>query len=479
MRGRRADTWGQRRLAPLVWLLWACASGAVLGGSALILASSTQVPDSRRFPGLLRPVADPISVVLPANVPLEAVLVSEGAEVRVGQTLATLDKAALTEQLAEIATKIQERTALYQCLMDGTGLDPEGQPDVTVLEGSDADSAPALRLRSALADCALERRSLAETRAGLADARRLLAARRDLLNQRIALALDPADPPAPPPVIETPPSIFLKVKPEAPPDTGPPLDPTDNAQTVVALALARSVLEEQLLELRRAAEVQAHTAETAMLTRTRDLVRDVEHLSAEHARLSRHARVPRMTAAQAGTVTAVRSVKPGTVFPETAELIAIVPAPGAGVQVLVALPAAHAVLMDSGDPVLVHLPSQLNPGPPLLARVGHSIALPPDLGGPGLVGREVELDTPTALDLAQSGLALRGRSTSATVELRLPGLSLAEALRRGGWRLAKDTAVMRWSARITQAWTPPAAPDPTPALRLAAPPGADWRTAPL
>lgn len=527
MRPRPARARRSRPLAPLAWVLWSVAAVTVLAVSATLWTLRQPAPDLRSYPGRLRPLTDPAGVVLPAGVPLQTVLVAEGDRVRAGQTLATLDGPTIALRLAEVEVDILERQILRDCLIDGSGLDLDGEPDPRVLPAvAEADDIQArdmaIRLRGALADCAADRRALAERRRGLDEAHRLLTTRRDLLTKRMALALaaaatsppetavevGPTPAPMPVPLLPLPQPRRLdasRVPLRAAPDRiplrlGPPetpveaptasvpsrllvvpeaefgglpemagADPTDQAQTVIALALARSVVDERRLEVRRQAETEALEARRALLAHSRTLGTEVRELQALRSLLIRYAEAPRLTAPQTGTVVRIRGARPGVVFPKTAELMSLAPEGDLQLEAMILMPPAAAARVLPGDPVAIRLPSQLAPGGPLEGQIGGPTPLPPPLGGLDRVALAVEVADPTALADAGRGLALIGRGTSAEIEVHLAEASLATLLGRSAGGLIQQTWLGRTLAR----------PDAAMALSTPPPPEAWGRVTPV
>jgi multidrug efflux pump subunit AcrA (membrane-fusion protein) len=97
-----------------VWTLL-CVGTAIV--SVCFIATGVSIKDTRQYRGTFTPVAKSEEVVLPAEVPLGEVLVSEGDAVTLGQRLLVFDLERLEEQIHEIETKLALNRKLQSCLL--------------------------------------------------------------------------------------------------------------------------------------------------------------------------------------------------------------------------------------------------------------------------------------------------------------------------------------------------------------------------
>ena len=107
---------GKVRLSIFVW------SGAFLAICFGLNVLATrhiegfQFPRSDEYLGSMKSSAKPVAVEIPAGAAVEELLVRSGDKIRRGQTLASLDKHAITQALAEVEKAKADNEALLACL---------------------------------------------------------------------------------------------------------------------------------------------------------------------------------------------------------------------------------------------------------------------------------------------------------------------------------------------------------------------------
>ncbi|GAA6179595.1 hypothetical protein NBRC116594_10330 [Shimia sp. NS0008-38b] len=109
-----------RILYPLqmMWVLWATLACTVLAMSAWILASHILVSPTRSYTGKFESTAQSMPVVLPADVSVRTMMVTEGADIQKGQKLARYDQVALRDLITLKTQKLARNRMQRACLLD-------------------------------------------------------------------------------------------------------------------------------------------------------------------------------------------------------------------------------------------------------------------------------------------------------------------------------------------------------------------------
>ncbi len=133
---------------PALWLGWALSAAGLLALSTALMSEAISIQENRRFTGVFEPSTRQQALVLPADTPLSAVLVSEGEDVIQGQRIALFDQVMLSSQASHLQSGILVNELERGCLMR--------RPNQPAL--SDDAVAPRLEIAAALDRCRLHHR---------------------------------------------------------------------------------------------------------------------------------------------------------------------------------------------------------------------------------------------------------------------------------------------------------------------------------
>lgn len=395
------------RLAPgqLGWLVLGtlipvgCVLAAVLGLVQL------NVPQGTAFEGRLRPLDDPASLALPAMLTVSEVLTQEGQRVDKGRALFRVDVDLGAAVLAELELEAHRVRLYRECLLSWP-FDPfAGRRDPT--GGLELSSEPASFgladvLDETAAACDLRRSAVAAALFHAGASEENLRKRLSLLDNKINLLRQ---------------------------DT--PRQAIDGAAyEAVSLALAHNLLRAELIEAQSDLRGARLAERDKLLGEARDAADRLGHLRRTITGLKRQLSDPVVRAPFDGVVRRVR------IAPHEGGLQSDIPAVelqplGSGYIVDVALPARHAAQIDDGRAAHIDLPVA---GRQITRLVAHANgAIPSEaVDAPGDVIASFVLDRASseALSSGQTGLALHGTATAATVRLKLAAEPVGARLTR-------------------------------------------------
>ncbi|KAJ56440.1 hypothetical protein ACMU_05720 [Actibacterium mucosum KCTC 23349] len=379
-------------VAAAFWLAFAI---AVVGLSVAGLASGLpgiSVAEPRRFPGQIRPAEDPVSINLPAGIPLQAVLVSPGDEVAAGETLVTFDRVVIQARLAALTLDLTELTARRACLM---------RADVPEREKLGEEEAARLTLAKEecaliLAEKAAEREQLDAAIDHLQERFTLLQRKLDLLTSQVFDSADTARRQA-------------------------------RAKIALDLALQRNEIAGKLTTLENRKTDLDLSTRRAALRRAQELTAEISRLQEKLATLSYFKDAPRIAAPQAGRVTRVRSLAPGTELQEDAPLLQLRGTTSVGHLAYFTIDPHVAEQLETGTSVRLKM----------LGLRGRDALLSGTVAAIEATDREdelralVQLDAASAtrLDNPQEGLALVGQNTASSIEVALSPMPVVDVLR--------------------------------------------------
>lgn len=387
---------GLRRLA---WLGAACLAG-LLGYKAFVLLSDRlQIATSRQFFGQLEPDQSPITVELPAGVPLAAILVQRGDRVLQGQTLAVFDRVALQAQIADQTRIIFVSQIWRACLLNAA------LPEPGFIEYPALDLETRSQLRAALLQCRTDLEDEAALRARLSRDLGLQAQELDLLNKQLALLFNA---------------------------TTRPLAAAARAASAIRLESdIRRVRSAQAALVDQAAQVKS-ARDRARIERLIRLATALAEARARRDALVRYDHAPRLAAPVAGRVVRTRAASLGVGYPAPVEIVELRDDQAAAYHVRLTLPRDMADALPVGKQVKLTLLGFLQMAAPLTGQVS-AMHVNPD--GKTLEAEVSLSDDSTAyLSDPENRIALRGHGTASrilaeTVPESLRQILWAEALR--------------------------------------------------
>ncbi|WP_164871027.1 biotin/lipoyl-binding protein [Mesobaculum littorinae] len=440
-RGFRHCPRARRGAGGALWFAAALSGLVLLAGGTHVALRDVAVPARQSYPGRLVAAAAPLTLDLPAGVPLGAITVARGDRVAAGQTLAVLDRPELARQLAVLRRERLFDMALRACLLAGggvgrgagrgaegqsledlPGLGPEAPPDPETLAGLD-------RVRE---DCALE----SET--ALHEADRVAAAEAALRDE---LAL-----------LETGRRLLMQDPPEG------LAERRALAARAVALAGERTRLEKRRADLELAARAADHARRRARLDRIAALSDRIAAATEAETRLVRHHDAPRLSLPEGGEVVRVRQVPAGTTLDDPGPILEL--RPGG--------PAAYLVRAE----VPIELAHRLRPGAMIRITLdGAGARYGTGHGGPGI---EEEFTAPLRLsgrltgtlrpaDAAHAVLTitpdpdssarLRDQPLAAGLDTLSSAVSVSVALEDTTLHKAAGRSLMALSGRVRNGWS--------------------------
>lgn len=388
-------TGARTRLAPgqLAWLVL----GTLIPIGCVLVAAlglfRVQVPQGAIYEGRLRPLDDPASLVLPALLTVSEVLTQEGQRVDKGRALFRLDAELGASILAELELEAQRIRLFRECLLSwpfdpfaGRRADPAEQGSLPTTERRHTDI-----LVETAAACDLRRSAVAATLFYASATEENLRKRLSLLDKKThLLRLDQ-----------------------------PRQSTHGAAYEALSLALAHNLLSAELIEAQSALREARLAEKEALLREAREALDQVNNLRDTITHLKRRLSDPVVRAPFDGVVRRVR------VAPHEGGLQSDIPAVelqplDTGYIVDAVMPAPHAAMIEDGRSVYVDLPIA---GRQLTRLQAHaSGAVPSDvMEPPDQVTASFVLDRASsdALASGQTGLALHGTATAATVRLKL------------------------------------------------------------
>ncbi|MBT0957974.1 hypothetical protein IV417_11275 [Alphaproteobacteria bacterium KMM 3653] len=382
--------WPQRRvnLAGLLWLIIAVSALALGLSTAALFLGQMQSIAAQSFPGTLRPTSPATHVDLPAGLPLQTLQVSEGERVTAGQTIATLDEAAITASREGVERRLLSTRALRACLL---GEGPAGTSDH--LSGH-IEAEAETQLNLALKECDLLNRTDAAELVQFDDSILLLDRRRDLL-------IDYAH----------------RTRANLPAGVAP--NTLQGMRVALGIALSQTELTTERLSIEQARDTARRAIENRRITRSKSLTVEIETLLTRRALLERYSAAPRLTAPQTGRIAQVRVPPAGKSFDQSVTLLQVVPGLQSNFAVEANLPTDLARDMPLGTSIELDL---LGFGPSETPLTGSMTGFAPGPPGSGTTLAKITLseETQSWLVNPRNGLALGASATASDVRLRLP-----------------------------------------------------------
>ncbi len=378
----------------VLWLVWGLGlTCLLLAGSAVGLGKIT-LPSHRQFSGELRPDRDPVALQLPAGAYLSRILVERGEMIRAGQTLATLDVAAMEARLAELERSIAADRLLRACLLG---------EETRIAPRPARDSELQALLRSAQVDCEARQEARAASEARIAAGRLILTERRDLLEDYLTVsALGAAD---------------------APPDP-------KAVRRLLALAISRNLTDQSIAELNGRADSDRIAARRNTLEEVRGLSGRIAAALRQRAVLTRLLEAPRLLAPESGRINRVRPVQAGLSLDDPVDILEIVPGDSRAFIARFPAPDGMAGALPVGTPVRIRLMGAWDSAPPFTGRID---GISGDRGRGAMVEVRLSDDSIRHLSDPEDGIALRGAGTASAIQVRMADYRvdrlLAESLR--------------------------------------------------
>lgn len=380
-------------LAPVLWLAWGLAALAVLFGAAALIAERTTVPASRSYGGTLHPDGNPVTVALPAGLPLDAVLVRPGQEVRAGQTLAVYDKTRIATELARLERDIIALAARRDCLLTQTPATPGDPPAPRPAAAPPAQPDPemALRIRAAVEACQTDQAARALDSQRLTRLRDRLAERHALIGRQITLTLARAKP---------------RDKPEA-------------ARKTLALALEQNRIKQQIDTIEIEDRTRAIDHDRARLQQVQATTQQIEDARRIQAELAAALAAPRLTAPEDGIIARVRPVPLRQPMTRDADFIDIQDPNAQAYAATITLSGAQAASLEIGTPVTITLIGYPDPKPRLNAEI-QSFEAATTLSGTTRVTAKLKINKKDQEKLAQNKttIALKSKQTAANIKVQ-------------------------------------------------------------
>ena len=376
----------------LFWLFWGLILiGGAVGGSYAVV-QQVNLPSYREYLGELRPDRDPVAINLPAGVYLDQILVERGAQVKSGQTIATLDIAAMTARLAEIDRQIIADFVLRSCLL-GTTTVPDRQPV--------ADPEFTALVQLARRECANQQEQRATRQAQHAVDRSILEERRKLFQSYLFLSM-------------------RHIRAE-----GDRLQPL---HTAVSLAISKNILDQKIANLDHRTAQERFDFNNQTIAEARKISERIAVNLQLRAVLSRYVQSPRLLAPDSGHINRIRPVQPGTSLREPVEIVDITPAGQAAFWAEFKVPANDIDLISLGMEVQMTLLGGWHKTPVL---VGHIEKIVQGQGGFVTVAVQVSEQSVTDLAAPTDGVALRETGTASALQVRFADYHLGAELLRG------------------------------------------------
>jgi multidrug efflux pump subunit AcrA (membrane-fusion protein) len=277
MRSETVDVTPPAKLRPsrLAWAFWTMTCAFTLTGALYILFDQLMISDNRVYKGKFTTDTRTLEIRVPAGTVIAELFVSEGDTVVAGQRLAKIDETAISEQLSRTALELEATKAAKNCLLK------RGSSALPNISQSEIPAAIETKLR----ECKnFHRVSEIENEA----IRKKIYSLQKLHDTSVKAILNRSE------IIES-------------------LNPKD---VYFQLEVARQKHETLIhsLEIDLARSTTKH--EVALLAKVDSVQRDQDRLSAEQARFQSLLEHPWLIAPSSGSITRLRSINSGSVFPE-------------------------------------------------------------------------------------------------------------------------------------------------------------------
>lgn len=396
MRPKRDPTpLARLRFWPFLWATWAglCMLGLLL--AAAYVSGAVTVPQTQTYVGTLKPNQTQTKLKLPAGVPFKSMLVQVGEQVRAGQTVAVLDQAAMTAELAHIDRSIAVANVLRSCLLRSAELQNVSPPQNTVIEIDDVELK--VLIQAAEADCATGRREDRLTRLRLERGLEILQERLILVNQKLAMVLG----------VHT-----QQAKKE--------VHPVLRAHASVSVAMERNDLLQKLQALSQELDSLRVSQDHARLVRISNISKEVALNLKHQAVLRTYLESPRLTVPESGRISRVRPVPAGTQFDQDQTILEVRGDQEAQFIANLRVPLDQVVRLPLGTKVQVSLAGFTRGGPKLQGVIDHWVEGDGETGLHYAMARvQLAQESQKALSDPQNGIALRGTSTASVIRAEM------------------------------------------------------------
>ncbi|MCX7560504.1 biotin/lipoyl-binding protein [Sulfitobacter sp. F26204] len=387
----------------VLWLIWTALLLFTLLMGILVGSQLISVPSRQTYQGALVPAADPVPIILPAGVTLEAVLVTEGDHVDAGQTLATLDREKIKERLEDLDRGILVAGITRECLHHDSRETP-----LEDLLPNDLSQETRLAAESSLGAC-----HDLHARAEVAQDR--IAAERRVLQDQLDVATKHN-------------RLLLQIRPQT------DAQKIRQVEAAIALASRMNSFEARLTTLTLDERSQQLETNVDLRNRMDKIMQEIEADIMERAQLSLLLNAPRLLAPVAGTIHRLRPIALGT-------------------QARASVPIMK-VLSDSATQYLVHFTvprprvAHLPPGTPVSMLIRRMTDRPFRLHGQvtkhrdtlraaqaGQVQMIAELTPESAAVLSEGriGMALHGGVATTEIAVSVANIPLGERM-GASWR---------------------------------------------
>ncbi|GGE51632.1 HlyD family secretion protein [Actibacterium pelagium] len=381
------------------FLWWAGIPFLLLWGAiqiAVEVSDNLTLPRSLVFSGELRPEQEVFPVILPQGLALKEVVVSEGEQVNVGQTLAVLDGERIALRQQEVSAELAAIDVFLACLRANDG-------DVPIAEAM-PQSELGTAVKDALRECRLTRESQKLGVDHLRSEVALLEEQKSLLQHKIRL------------------SRSFENKQDF-----------EGLEDIVSAALAATKIDERILEIqarRKDLDLQNEDEILAKLRQTKATKRERED---ENRLLAEALSAPRIVAQVAGRVGRVRTLPEGFLSQEDTEFTVLRPGERGGYSMTFAFPIRHRDQIGLGAKVRASLSGWAGPGPgPELQGQVTGILPPVSTQSSDHLIAEVTLVPASvqAIEAVGPRLALDGPGMASLLRVSLEEETLGQALER-------------------------------------------------
>lgn len=389
-----------------IWLTFGFGLLFIMGIAVSIAAHTVTVPSRQVYSGVLRPGVDDMQVTLPAGLPLGNILVSRGETVVAGQTLVTLDRDMIAEQLRQTERIILGGQIERECLLHDTR-----QKTMPSQLGDNKEATQVLEIAIRRCIDILETSDLARGR--IAAEQKAILHRVTTLDQQRRLLFE-----------TEPETAAQKLR---------------KANAAVALAVKENDLEARLAVLELDAHALVLELEQKILSRIEIISEDIESGLQRRVLLRHYLEAPRLTAPEDGTIIRTRPMPVGTAASEPTGIIDIRNEQSRMYLASFVAPRTRSTYLQRGLPVSLSMATMDQNTPELKGYIsGHQASTAGLLND--TVDVTVELDAASTDHLSNpaSGIALRGENTFSRISVAMPDIILSQVF--ADWWQSKCTA---------------------------------------
>ncbi|TCL01135.1 hypothetical protein BXY66_2444 [Shimia isoporae] len=335
------------------WLGWAFSTASLLAISASLFSEAVRVPDVRRYEGHFEPAAARHNLVVPAQVPLEAVLVHEGEGVVQGQRIALLNQRMLEDKIEHMRVS-QEINALERdCLLNSS------ETPQSAIEASDA--LENLQAQAALRRCGIHHQAHQVSREALLRERQALSYGAHLKYREAIERLRLTEP-----AVQRILSLRAEIERNA-------------LRTAIAeldIAIAEQVTQQEKETLAKVISLESVA---------RDIDRSMSHLKSFSA-------APYLTAPQSGHVARLRNLPLHEAFANDTDLVQLVSELPNTFNASVVVPVEEAEMLTRGAKMLVQFSGLHVQTPPLSAKIADIHRTDPNSSGQLMTSVQIEVE---------------------------------------------------------------------------------------